>query len=460
MSGSSLDGLDIAYVHLQERVQKGGWEFQLIYTECVPYPEEWRVRLAGAAALSAREYVVLHAEYGRWIGQEVVRFIAAHGLEYQVQLISSHGHTVFHAPASRMTAQLGDGAAIAAETGINVVSDLRAMDVALGGQGAPIVPVGEWAFWGVYPLLLNLGGIANITRQGAGAAGSGSGVRSGNAGTAGLGSAGGGTPRVAFDVAPANRVMNALAGEVGMAYDREGLLAAAGRVDEGLLGRLNALPYYGKGYPKSLANEFGTEEVLPLVRAAGLKVEDALRTYVEHLVEQIGLAVEKLGFGGPAAGGAGLEVDGSSEGEAAESGESEAAESREGGTAGSSEGEAAAWKEGEAAGVAQGAGGADAGEGAEVNQGVGLGRGAASTRMLATGGGAHNSFLIGRLRERLAKMGVEVVVPEEAIVDFKEAVVMALLGVLRWREENTVLASVTGASRDSIGGAVWIGQEV
>ena len=353
------------------------------------------MRLAGAAALPAREYVVLHAEYGRWIGQEVVRFIAAHGLEYQVQLISSHGHTVFHAPARRMTGQLGDGAAIAAETRINVVSDLRAMDVALGGQGAPIVPVGEGAFWGEYPLLLNLGGIANVTGQeGAGAGNSGaglsggSGAATGGAGTAGADAGSGGVQRVAFDVAPANRVMNALAGEAGMAYDRDGLLAAAGRVDEGLLGRLNALSYYGKGYPKSLANEFGTEEVLPLVRAAGLKVEDALRTYVEHLVEQIGRAVEKLGFG------------------ASLGGENEQA------------------------------------------------------RILATGGGAHNGFLVGRLRERLGKLGVEVVVPEEAIVDFKEALVMALLGVLRWREENTVLASVTGASRDSIGGAVWIGQEV
>jgi len=412
MSGSSLDGLDIAYVHLQERVSTAsrgagssaaprGWDFQLIYTGCVPYPEEWRVRLAGATALPAREYVVLHAEYGRWIGQEVVRFIAAHGLEYQVQLISSHGHTVFHSPAQRMTAQLGDGAAIAAETRINVVSDLRAMDVALGGQGAPIVPVGEGAFWGEYPLLLNLGGIANVTRQGGVGTAGGAGGGAGGAGS-------GGVQRVAFDVAPANRVMNALAGDVGLAYDRDGLLAAAGRVDAALLGRLNALSYYGKGYPKSLANEFGTEEVLPLVRAAGMKVEDALRTYVEHLVEQIGRAVEKLGFGGDASSGG------------------------------------------------------DVSSGGEVSSGEGVSPGGEQerARMLTTGGGAHNSFLVGRLRERLGTLGVEVVVPEEAIVDFKEALVMALLGVLRWREENTVLSSVTGASRDSIGGAVWIGQEV
>jgi anhydro-N-acetylmuramic acid kinase len=391
MSGSSLDGLDIAYAHLQERISSTpfanpdpsgssraagaptrAWEFQLVQTGCVPYPDEWRERLAGAASLSARDYFLLHTEYGHWVGREVLRFIAAHGLEYQVQLIASHGHTVFHDPARRMTAQLGDGAAIAAETRINVVSDLRAMDVALGGQGAPIVPVGEELLLSGYGLFLNLGGIANISAYGA----------DGRPARA----------RVAFDVAPANRVMNELAADAGLPYDIDGLLAGAGSVDEGLLDRLNALPYYGMGYPKSLANEFGLEEVLPIVRAAGLSTADALRTYVEHLVEQIGRAVEGLGYTGRA-----------------------------------------------------GAGNAGAG---------------APARMLVTGGGAHNGFLVGRLRVRLAELGVEGVVPDAAIVDYKEALVMALIGVLRWREENNVLASVTGASRDSIGGAVWIGQEV
>ncbi len=370
MSGSSLDGLDIAYVHLLPAPR--GWEFQLVQTACYSYSDEWRERLAGAGRLSALDYQVLHAEYGHFVGREVMRFIAAHGLEYQVQLIASHGHTALHFPARRMTAQLGEGAAIAAETRINVVSDLRAMDVALGGQGAPIVPVGEKILFPDYDLFLNLGGIANVSRAGAGS-----------------GSAAGSADRVAFDVAPANRVMNELAGDAGLSYDKDGLLAEAGFVNEGLLGRLNALPYYGQGFPKSLANEFGLEEVLPLVRGAGIRVEDALRTYVEHLVEQIGRAVEGLGFTG--------------------------------------------------------------------RSGMERGAGAGAVRMLVTGGGAHNGFLIGRLRTLLAELGVQVVVPEAAIVDYKEALVMALIGVLRWREENNVFASVTGASRDSIGGAVWIG---
>src|SRR5579871_3801538 len=133
MSGSSLDGLDIAYVHLQERpgaagVGSGKWEYSFVATATLPYSPEWRARLAEAPGLSALEYQLLHVEYGRWLGQSVTRFIESHGLAYQVQLIVSHGHTVFHLPGRGMTAQIGDGAALAAVTGINVVSDLRAMD--------------------------------------------------------------------------------------------------------------------------------------------------------------------------------------------------------------------------------------------------------------------------------------------------------------------------------------------
>jgi anhydro-N-acetylmuramic acid kinase len=350
MSGSSLDGLDIAYVELQEQqsTQRQGaraWGYTILQTATDPYSGEWRRRLATAPGLSALDYQLLHVDYGRYLGERVLAFIETHGLHYKVQLIASHGHTSFHDVARRMTAQLGDGAAIAATTGINVVSDLRAIDVALGGQGAPIVPIGERLLLAGYDYFLNLGGIANISRQG-----------------------------IAFDVCPANRVLNALAELEGQAFDRDGLLAAAGRVDERLLQRLNALPYYGMPYPKSLANEFGTETVLPMVLQAELSTADALRTCVEHIAEQVRRAVIQLGNGG---------------------------------------------------------------------------------RMLVTGGGAHNSFLV----ERLRASGVEVVVPEDQLVDYKEALVMALIGVLRWREENNVLASVTGASRDSIGGAVWIGQE-
>lgn len=415
MSGSSLDGLDIVYVHLQEGASSikdspRKWEFSILHAACYPYSKEWRDRLAGARELPAGEYLLLHAAYGQYLGEQVQRFVEEHQLHYQVQLIASHGHTTFHSPEHKMTAQLGDGAALAARTGINVVSDLRAMDVALGGQGAPIVPVGEKLLLQDYALFLNLGGIANVSAHGRPGAGAGD-VAAGLA-----------KSFVAFDVCPANRVLNMLAGLAGKEYDENGALAASGEVDGKLLERLNALSYYDKPYPKSLANEFGTETVLPMVRemmdgangagagggrgnSSGLSVEGALRTYVEHIAVQIRRAVEGL-----------LRTDGQ-------------------GTAGGAE---------EQDGAHAAAGGLDP---------------MAGGKMLVTGGGAHNGFLIGRLRELLAPLGVEVVVPDEQLVNYKEALVMALIGVLRWREENNVFASVTGASRDSIGGAVWIGQE-
>ena len=377
MSGSSLDGLDIAYVHLQERLATRqapkGWDFELVKADCYPYSEDWLRRLGAARELSAWDYQLLHVEYGRYLGDQVLRFVREHGLEYQVQLVVSHGHTVFHHVGRHMTAQLGDGAALAATARVNVVSDLRAMDVALGGQGAPIVPIGEMLMLQEYAWFLNLGGIANVSRAGFGA----------------------------FDVCPANRVLNELAADEGQPYDAGGALAASGSVDTELLARLNALPYYSMPRPKSLANEFGTETVLPLIGQAmidaggRLTTADALRTYVQHIAEQVGRAVRSL-----------------------------------------------------LAEAAEGAAGSTGATGA-----------AGTSRMLVTGGGAHNTFLIGRLREVLEDTGVEVVVPDTGLVDYKEALVMALIGVLRWREENNVLASVTGASRDSIGGAVWIGQE-
>ncbi len=357
MSGSSLDGLDLVYVHLQ---QSKNWEYTLIHSACYPYTAEWKQKLAGAPQLSALDYQLLHTEYGHYLGQQVNRFIQEFDLHYRVQLVVSHGHTAFHWPGRRMTAQLGDGAAIAAETRINVVSDLRAMDLALGGQGAPIVPIGEKLLLPGYEFFLNLGGIANVSGHGSAA-----------------------DPAqkfVAFDVCPANRVLNALAEKEGRPYDEGGGLAAGGEIHQNLLRQLNALPYYDLAYPKSLDNEFGTETILPLIRAAGLSTADALRTYVQHIVTQIERSIQELTDAAPTP----------------------------------------------------------------------------DRRMLVTGGGVHNSFLIEKLKEKLP---VEVVVPDAQLADYKEALIMALIGVLRWREEYNVLSSVTGASRDSIGGAVWIGQD-
>jgi anhydro-N-acetylmuramic acid kinase len=354
MSGSSLDGLDLVFTEFEEI--GGEWTYRIHASACYSYDEEWTERLRNAVNMSAHEYLLLHSAYGKYVGEQVNRFIVENGLQHRVQIIASHGHTSFHAPTLGMTAQLGDGATIAAVTGINVVSDLRAMDVALGGQGAPIVPMGEKLLWAEYAYLLNIGGIANISANR-------------KEGT------------IAFDICAANRVLNLLSNDLGMAYDSGGATAASGNVNTELLTALNNLEYYQQKYPKSLANNFGTDLVYPMIKNTSISLDDALRTYTEHIAMQVGYAINLLHAEKPIS----------------------------------------------------------------------------SSKLLITGGGAHNLFLVKRIATLIGGYGVEVMVPDKQLVDYKEAIVMALLGILRWREENTVLHSVTGAKRSSIGGAVWMG---
>jgi anhydro-N-acetylmuramic acid kinase len=353
MSGSSLDGLDIAFVEFQE--QGGKWSYEILEADCYPYPEEWIQKLQGAINLSARDYLLLHTEYGHYTGQRLNKFIEKHQLEFKVAVIGSHGHTTFHMPDKKITAQLGDGAAIAAETNLPVVSDLRALDVAFGGQGAPIVPIGEKLLMSEYDFFLNIGGIANLSLNA--------------------------KKYIAFDVCPANRVLNMLANESGIAFDDGGQIAATGTLNDELLGKLNQLAYYKQVSPKSLANDFGTDVVYPLIKESGLEMKDALRTYTEHIALQIKIAISQSLLP------------------------------------------------------------------------------LSASRLLVTGGGAFNNFLIQQIAEQLKELTIEVVVPDARLVNYKEAMIMAFIGVLRWRQENNVLSSVTGAVKDSIGGALWIGQD-
>lgn len=352
MSGSSLDGLDIVFAELTEI--RGQWTYAIKASESLPYEPEWLERLATATMLPAQEYLLLHTAYGHYTGQRILSFIENNQLDHKVHFIASHGHTTFHLPAGKMTAQLGDGAAIAAVTNLPVITDLRAVDVALGGQGAPIVPIGEKYLFTGYQYWLNLGGIANISAQ---------------------------LPEqfAAFDICPANRVLNTLASALNKPYDDGGALAAGGVSDKGLLEQLNALPYYTAPWPKSLANDFGTGTILPMIDPLRISVQGKLRTYSEHIAIQIAKA-------------------------------------------------AAALK-------------------AQMPEGP--------AKMLITGGGAFNTFLVNSIQQQLAPLNIVAEVPDAITVNFKEALVMALVGALRWRQENNVLSSVTGASRDSINGALW-----
>jgi anhydro-N-acetylmuramic acid kinase len=384
MSGSSLDGLDIAYVEFQENA--GKWNYAILESACYPYNDEWIQRLKNATALPALDYQLLHVDYGHLTGKLVNRFIEEHQLNYQVALVASHGHTTFHLPAKKMTAQLGDGAAIAAETGLPVVTDLRALDIAFGGQGAPIVPIGEKMLWSEYDYFLNIGGIANISArphpnplQKERASEVPNDVRSLQYTESSKDEV-----YIAFDICPANRVLNMLANDAGKNYDEGGEMAAGGSVNSALLEKLNQLGFYKLPYPKSLANDFGTHVIYPMIKGSGCTIPDALRTYTEHIAVQIKNAITNLKNQQPATG----------------------------------------------------------------NQ-----------QLLSTGGGVFNSFLLNRIKENLRELNIEVIVPDVKLVNYKEALIMAFIGVLRWRQENNVLSSVTGAARDSIGGALWTGQE-
>jgi anhydro-N-acetylmuramic acid kinase len=352
MSGSSMDGLDIAFVHFEEAA--GKWQFEILETACVPYSPEWRKDLASSSGLTAKDYLLLHTSYGHYLGNCINVFLEERNLSYQVQLVASHGHTAFHLPAKHMTAQLGDGAAIAAVTGIRTITDLRSVDVALGGQGAPIVPIGEKLLFPEFDFFLNIGGIANLSANR--------------------------DSFVGFDVCPANRILNLLTSGLEKGFDENGTHAAAGRMNENLLKKLNSLSYYQLHYPKSLSNEFGLNDIFPIIKNANLSMQDSLRTYVEHIVFQISKSLVQL------------------------------------------------------------------------KNGV---YGKNNLRLLVTGGGAHNRFLTERLREEISSVGIELIIPGDELIDFKEALVMALMGALRWREDINVMHTVTGASKDSINGAVW-----
>lgn len=344
MSGTSLDGLDIARCEFR---RGQSWGYRILEAETLAYPPALASLLRSADKLGADGLVREHVAYGRWLGEQVRVFLTSRG--QSADFIASHGHTIFHQPANGFTFQLGDGAALAVAAGLPVVCDFRAQDVALGGQGAPLVPVGDTLLFAAYSHCLNLGGIANISYDRAG-------------------------KRVAGDLCPCNLLLNPVAERRGLSFDRDGHLARAGRPDPALLSRLNALSFYRKSLPKSLGREDLERAYYPLLDESSLSEEDMLSTLAHHIAEIIGEGIR----------GSGAVRDGQ--------------------------------------------------------------------QVLLTGGGARNRYLVELIRE---KSSIDVVVPDDSLIDFKEALIFAFLGLLRWREEVNVLASVTGAERDHCAGAIY-----
>jgi len=215
MSGTSLDGVDLAHCTFEET--GNSYIFKLGACETIPYPETWLSRLRTLPHATALEYAVTHTEYGKYIGGLIRSFVNRNHLT--ADFVASHGHTIFHNPSKRYTSQIGEGAAIAAGCGLPVVCDFRTGDVAAGGQGAPLVPIGDQLLFGEFDYCLNLGGFANISMQMD-------------------------SKRIAFDISPANIILNHIANLAGKTYDKDGKMAESGKIHTELLETLNNLGYY------------------------------------------------------------------------------------------------------------------------------------------------------------------------------------------------------------------------
>ncbi len=271
MSGTSLDGLDLALCHLVE--EGGSWRYTIEHTKEVPYSKKMRETLGNAISLSDNDHMQLHRDYGSWLGKEAKKFMEEEKLE--VDFIASHGHTSHHRPDQGITFQLGDGQILANESGTQVVCDFRSKDVSLGGQGAPLVPIGDKLLFHQYDFCLNLGGISNISFEWEG-------------------------KRIAFDIGLANMPLNHITRSMGLEYDKDGGLARSGSLDPHLLDRLDRLEYYRLPNPKSTGYEWFVAEVLPLIQVSDRPKIDQLNTFVHHNCGQIAAVVHRYSKGSKA----------------------------------------------------------------------------------------------------------------------------------------------------------------
>ena len=341
MSGTSLDGLDMALCSFRQ--EENRWVYEIISTKTVCYPDSLSRQLAEAHKYSGLKLTKLDQEYGRWLGNEAKQFIK----DYNIlpSFIASHGHTVFHQPENRITLQIGSGAEILSATCITTITDFRSVDMALGGQGAPLVPAGDYLLFDDYDFCLNLGGIANISYLND-------------------------NKKLAWDICPVNMALNFIAGKMNKKMDRDGIEGEKGKVNKQLLKELNGLEFYNTIPPKSLGREWFEEKFLKILLNHSASWHDKLRTVYEHISLMIVSACLSHRKG----------------------------------------------------------------------------------RLLVTGGGAHNIFLIERIKHHSKH---DIIIPGKDIIDFKEALIFAFLGLLRLENKVNCLSSVTGSSKDSIGGSVY-----
>ena len=342
MSGTSLDGVDLANIVFT--VQNGHWKFEIKETSTIPYSTYWLNKLKTALTLDLNDLGFLNTDYTQLLSSIINDFISENSLT-NIDAICSHGHTILHQPHNGITLQIGNLPELATLTKHTIVCDFRVQDVKLGGQGAPLVPIGDQILFSEYDYCMNLGGFSNISF-----------VKN--------------QQRVAFDISPMNTVLNHYASLLGFDYDDKGLIAKSGNCNNDLLFELNALPFFKMSYPKSLGFEFVKETVLPLIEKYKIPIQDKLNTFIQHTAIQVALALkEKKG------------------------------------------------------------------------------------KMLITGGGVYNDFLVEKIKENLPF--IKIIIPKRKTLEFKEALIFGLLGVLKLRGEINVLSSVTGAKQDHSSGTIY-----
>ncbi|MEZ5148332.1 MAG: anhydro-N-acetylmuramic acid kinase [Bacteroidales bacterium] len=339
MSGTSLDGIDIACCNFRK---SENWEFEIETATTIPYSDVWKKKLTSWYRQDRYALKEPDQEYGAFLAQIILDFITKNNI--QPDLIASHGHTILHQPHKGITLQIGDGRLIAEKTGIPVIFDFRSEDVAKGGQGAPLVPIGDRLLFYDYDFCINLGGFANISFEYV-------------------------HQRMAYDICPANIVLNEMSQRLGYPFDKDGMIARSGNVNQTLFNKLNELEYYQAPYPKSLGREWVENYINPIIDASKIEIKDVISTFTRHIAHQILLAVKQ--------------------------------------------------KE--------------------------------QAKVLITGGGAYNLHLIELIKKQARQ---SIVIPDAKLVNFKEALVFAFLGVLRWRNEINCLCSVTGASSDTSAGVI------
>ena len=341
MSGTSLDGIDLAHIHFS--VIDSKWSFTILETETVSYDRNWINKLKGAVDFSTEELTELNKNYTVLLANIIKTFITKHQLK-NLDAVCSHGHTILHQPQNNFTLQIGNLPEIAKFTGQTVVCDFRVQDVQLGGQGAPLVPIGDRILFANYDYCLNLGGFSNVSFEQNG-------------------------KRIAFDISPVNTVLNFYANRLGLDYDDKGNISKSGKLNTDLLSELNASDYYKKSYPKSLGFEFVKTIIIPLIENYSIPTEDKMRTFTEHIAVQTASSLP-------------------------------------------------------------------------IKNGS----------LLATGGGVYNDFLMKRMQFHLPQL--QFIVPDPKILEYKEALIFALLGVLKLQNEINVLSSVTGAKHDHSSGNI------